>query len=74
MSAITAKEIRALKVLAKGEPVIASWSHQLLCDLRRRGYVAHVAGRTVAGKLADMAVWTITARGRDFLADERAGQ
>lgn len=74
MRPITAKEIKLLQLLAKGEPVLASWFHQNLCDLQRAGHASSTVLLAANGKLSASKLWTITDMGRRFLTEERAGQ
>lgn len=73
MSALSVKDIRLLERMDKGEIIIARFDHQMLRDLRLRGLVKSENGRTVAGKLSDQAIWTISGRGAAYLV-ERAGR
>lgn len=69
MSALSAKHIRLLERMDKGEVVIARFDHHMLRDLRLRGLVDGQNGRTVAGKLSDQAIWTISRRGTAYLVE-----
>ena len=74
MQPLTQKQIEILKVLASKAPVIAPWNHRDLCALRTAGLAVNANGHQASGRVSSNSVWSITAEGRRFLEEERAGQ
>ncbi|MBB5987397.1 hypothetical protein [Sphingobium lignivorans] len=72
--AISAKQIRLLKVLRERDTMIARWDHGDLAWLARRGFVKGQHSYTTSGRLSAQYIWLLDERGRAFLEEERAGQ
>lgn len=74
LASITNKQIKLLMVLRDWPHVIARWDHGDLSWLFNHGLAKGQKASGVDGRLSSNIIWSISEKGRAFLADERGAR